>query len=305
MKTFIAIGAVLTMVAGMAFAADVPATVAGDRVNVRARPSLQAEVVGQMNDGDKVVVRSFTNDWAEVVPPAGMDVYVHRDFIKDGKVHATKLQIRAGPGINYSKVGQMVKGDAVKVLGEFGEWMKISPPPGSSLWITRSMVKLPEPKIAATPVKAPVVAVATATVMVAAATKPAAVIPSAVQPSASRPAVPSPVAPPSAVAPAISVVSAPSGYTPDDLRLAPVDNQGAVVMREGRVRATVLVLGRPSRYHLVDEAGSGDTICYLRGNDAQMRSFLDRKLRVRGRQYWVQGNRYPVVVVDQIAPIAE
>jgi hypothetical protein len=76
-------------------------------------------------------------------------------------------------------------------------------------------------------------------------------------------------------------------------------------MREGRVRTTVLVLGRPSRYHLVDTTGEGETICYLRGNDSQLRTFVDRKLRIRGRQFWVQGNRHPVVVIDQIAPLSE
>jgi len=301
MKTRIAIGILLAAGAVRGPAADVSATIAGDRVNLRARPTLQAEVVGQVNDGDRIVVRSFSNEWVEVAPPAGIEFCVHRDFVKDGRVQVSKLQVRAGPGINYSKVGMMVKGDAVKVIGEFGEWLKIAPPPGCSLWVTRSMVKLPEPKpvVAAKPA---VVAAATSAVVVAAGPKPVAVPPSVppAVPAPVRPAVPAPVAPPPAVAsvaPAAAVA-----YTPDDLRLAPVDNQGAVVMREGRVRTTVLVLGRPSRYHLVDEAG-GETVCYLRGNDAQLRTFVDRRLRIRGRQFWVQGNRHPVVVVDQIAPI--
>jgi len=302
MRTRIAIGIILAAAAVRAPAADVSATIAGDRVNLRARPTLQAEVVGQANEGDRIVVRSFSNDWAEVAPPAGIEFCVHRDFVKDGRVQVSKLQVRAGPGINYSKVGMMVKGDAVKVIGEFGEWLKIAPPPGCSLWITRSMVKLPEPKAVAS-VKPAVVASATTTVVAAVAPRPAAgvpSVPSAVPPPVVRPAVPAPVAPPPAVASAVP--AAPAAYTPDDLRLAPVDNQGAVVMREGRVRTTVLVLGRPSRYHLVDEAG-GETVCYLRGNDAQLRNFVDRRLRIRGRQFWVQGNRHPVVVVDQIAPI--
>jgi len=301
MKTRIAIGILLAAGAVRGPAADVSATIAGDRVNLRARPTLQAEVVGQVNDGDRIVVRSFSNEWVEVAPPAGIEFCVHRDFVKDGRVQVSKLQVRAGPGINYSKVGMMVKGDAVKVIGEFGEWLKIAPPPGCSLWVTRSMVKLPEPKpvVAAKPA---VVAAATSAVVVAAGPKPVAVPPSVppAVPAPVRPAVPAPVAPPPAVASAAPAAAV--AYTPDDLRLAPVDNQGAVVMREGRVRTTVLVLGRPSRYHLVDEAG-GETVCYLRGNDAQLRTFVDRRLRIRGRQFWVQGNRHPVVVVDQIAPI--
>jgi SH3-like domain-containing protein len=300
MRTQLAIGVLAAALAtGRAVAAEVTVVVAGDRVNMRARPSLQAEVVGQLNEGDKIVVRSLTNDWAEVTPPAGIEFCVHRDFVKDGAVSVPRLHVRAGPGINFSKVGQMVKGDAVKVTGEFGEWLKIAPPPGTSLWVARSMVKLPEPRTAA-PTKLPVAA--TSTVAVVAPPRPVAVPPSI--PAVARPVTPPSVAPPPATPPAAPAVAAP--YTPDDLRLAPVDNQGSAVMREGRVRATVLVLGRPSRYHLVDEsAGGSETICYLRGNEAQIRSFVDRKLRIRGRQYWVQGSRHPVVVIDQIAPMAE
>lgn len=302
MRTHIAIGVLAAALAtGQAVAAEVTVVVAGDRVNMRARPSLQAEVVGQLNEGDKIVVRSLTNDWAEVVPPAGIEFCVHRDFVKDGAVSVPKLHVRAGPGINFSKVGQMVKGDAVKVTGEFGEWLKIAPPPGSALWVARSMVKLPEPRTVAQ-AKPPAVAGSTATVAVAPSPRPVAVPPSI--PVAARPVAAPAVAPPPATPPATAASAVP--YTPDDLRLAPVDNQGSAVMREGRVRATVLVLGRPSRYHLVDESvGGSGTICYLRGNEAQLRSFVDRKLRIRGRQYWVQGSRHPVVVIDQIAPMAE
>ncbi len=302
MRTQLAIGILAVAIAiGQGGAAEVTVVVVGDRVNMRARPSLQAEVVGQLNENDRIVVRSLTNDWAEVAPPAGIEFCVHRDFIKDGAVSVPKLHVRAGPGINFSKVGQMVKGDAVKVTGEFGEWLKIAPPPGSSLWVARSMVKLPEPRTAS-PTKPPVVATSTAPVAAVASPRPVAVPPSI--PAVARPVAPPSVAPPPATPPAAPAVAAP--YTPDDLRLAPVDNQGSAVMREGRVRATVLVLGRPSRYHLMDEsAGGSETICYLRGNEAQIRSFVDRKLRIRGRQYWVQGNRHPVVVIDQIAPMAE
>ncbi len=260
----------------------------GERVNVRARPSLQAEVVGQLNEPAIVSIRSTTNDWIEIVPPAEFDLYVHRDFVQGGRVEASKLIVRAGPGINYSKVGEMRRGDAVQVRGEFGEWLRIAPPPGSSLWVARSMVALPEPP---TPKVEPPPVIASPS------------SPPRPPPPATTAVVPPPPPPVPAVPPPVAVTPPPPQlYTPDDLRLAPVDNQGATVQREGRLRAAVLVLGRPSRYQLVDENGGGaDTICYLRGNDAQLRGFLDRRLRIRGRQYWVQGSRHPVVVVDQIA----
>lgn len=291
------------------------ATIRGERVNVRARPHPQAEVVGQLSEPATVRVRSVTNDWVEIVPPAEFDLWVHREFVENGAVTASKLVVRAGPGINYPRVGELKRGEPVRVRGEFGEWLKVEPPTNSSLWIAKSLVRLPEPsrppQVAAerpaTP-PGPVSAVAT----VSTARPPPLAPPTGVS-APSAPAVtptvplvptPTPVPPPIVAVPP-PPPTAPT-YVPEDLRLAPVGNQGAVVQREGRVRATMFTLGRPSRYQLVDESGGmPETSCYLRGNDAQLRSFLDRRLRIRGRQYWVQGSRYPVVVVDQIAVLPD
>lgn len=292
------LGLAMAMLAATASAEEVTGVVIGERVNLRARPSLQAEVVGQVNEPDSVVIRSFSNEWAEVSPPESIEFCVHRDFVTNGVVQATKLTVRAGPGINYSRVGQLAKGDTVAVRGEFGEWLKIAPPPEASLWVSRDLVRLPSPRpspVATHPTPPPSPPRPPSTDTGAPRPPPPPVV--------ARP-LPPPVAPPSAHLPAVT--QDPASYTPTDLRLAPVDNQGAVVQREGRVRSTLMTLGRPSRYHLVDDTGGGsETLCYLRGNDAQLRTLTDRKLRIRGRQYWVQGHRYPVVVVDQIAPIPE
>lgn len=303
MKTRWVLGAaVLCAAVGAPAAEPSVGTIRGERVNIRARPSLQAEVVGQLNEPASVAIRSVSNEWVEIAPPAEFDLYVHRDFVQDGRVEASKLIVRAGPGLNYSKVGEMRRGDTVQTRGEFGEWLRIAPPPGASLWVSRSVVKLTEPAKPPPP-SPPAVAVAPAPsgpAVVAVTPRPAAPPPSPA--STSAPAAVGPSLPPPAVA-----VPAPAParlYTPDDLRLAPVDNQGAAVQREGRLRATLLTLGRPSRYQLLDDS-EADTICYLRGNDAQLRSFLDRRLRIRGRQYWVQGSRHPLVVVDQIAVLPD
>ncbi len=289
-----------------------PASVRGERVNVRARPSLQAEVVGQLDEPATVAVRGVSNDWAEIVPPSSFDLYVHKDFVQGGVVSASKLVVRAGPGINYSKVGELHRGDSVVVRGEFGEWLKIAPPTNCSLWIARSMIKLPEPPRPAEPPRVATVRPSPqaplGTTGVSTGAPPA--VAGTVQPSrpSSPPTAPPamPASPPGPVVPPPVISSAPAAppqlYTPDDLRLAPVENQGISVQREGRVRSTMLTLGRPSRFVLVDEtAGGSEIIGYLRGNEAQLRSFLDRRLRIRGRQYWVQGSRHPVIVVDQIA----
>ncbi len=275
-----------------AVAAEVEIT--GNRVNLRARPSMTAEVAAQCATGEKLQLRSATNDWVEVVPPARVDAWVHRDFIKDGRVAVPTLNVRAGAGINYSKIGTLKRGDAVTLRGEFGEWLKIAPPPDSSLWVSRQFVRLPEapapkpPEAAAQPPPA----------------KPGALPPPPAAHEAPAVRVVPPPAP-RAVA-AVAEREAAKPYVPTDVRLAPVDNQGRVVIREGRVRTVVFMFRQPSRFHLVTTKGyHSETLCFLRGNDAQLKTMEGRRLRIKGREYIVQGSRYPMVVVDQIMLLDE
>ncbi len=265
--------------------------VTGRRVNLRARAEMNAEVVAQSSDGDLLTARSFQGEWVEVVPPESVDLWIHRDFVADNQVSANKLHVRGGPGINYSAVGELNRNDIVVPRGDFGEWLKIAPPPGCSLWVSREYVEVLQPdKQRPAPVQ-PVVQART--------TEPVApVVPApAPRPQAEpvRVAAPVPVTASTPEEPAV----------PPDLKLIPLDGQGKVVQREGVLRLAGFVIGRPSRYRLVRQEGNRiETLCYVRGNNAQLSSFVGRHLMIRGREYWVRGVRDPVVVPDQIIPRA-
>jgi len=261
--------------------------VTGQRVNLRAKADLNAEVVGQMSDGDILTAKSFPGEWVEVVPPPGIDLWVHGDFIRDNRVAAKKLHVRGGPGINYSVVGELHRGDTIVRRGDFGEWLKIEPPSGSSLWVNRALVELLQPEKP----KMPAVSTAAKSRV-------------SVKKSASSDSV---------------VVSRASARTqaehktagsdeveaPDGLKLIPLAGQGKQVQREGVLRIVGFIIGRPSRYRLVRQRGTRfETICYVRGNSRQLRSFVGQKLLIRGREYWVKGVDYPVVIPDQIVPMA-
>ena len=120
--------------------------VVGQRVNLRAKADMQAEVVGQIADGEFLNARSFQDDWVEVAPPASVELWVHREFIKDNQVIAPKLYVRGGPGINYTAVGTLMRGDTITPKGDFGEWIKIVPPAVCSLWVNRSYVQVLQPE---------------------------------------------------------------------------------------------------------------------------------------------------------------
>ncbi len=271
-------------------ATDHIAVVKSDRVNLRARPAMDSEVVAQANTGERLPVAGILEEWIEVTPPDAVDVWAHRDFIKDGTSTVKSLNLRAGPGINYSIVGTLNRGEAVQVRGQFGEWLSVAPD-RATVWVSKEFVDV------VTPIRSD----GTAPVPVSEPAPPAAPAPgeSATEGAELLPP-PQPVELSGAQDPAFALppgVPAP----PADLRLVPLDGQGRSVRREGELRPAPLLFGRPSSFRLVKREGvQVVTVCYVRGNTAQLNSLMNERLVVQGREYWVQGVRQPVVVLERI-----
>jgi SH3-like domain-containing protein len=282
----------LSPVLAIAMAASVlaePITlkVVGQRVNLRAKADLNAEVVGQVSEDDALTARNIGTDWVEVVPPDRIDLWIHRDFVSDATITGNKVNVRAGAGINYTVVGTLAKGDAITVRGTFGEWLKIAPPPSCSLWVNKDLVKIPlgPAKKAAKP-------------RASEAPRP---VP---EPAALAIATQAPPAAPAAQGPAVPAAAAdltPLTEPPPDLRLVPLEGQGKMVVMEGIVKPSPFAVGRPSPYRLVRKEGNGyETLCYLRGDRAMLRARQGQYVVVQGHEFWVQGIRQPIVVIESL-----
>ena len=60
---------------------------------------------------------------------------------------------------------------------------------------------------------------------------------------------------------------------------------------------------RPAQYRLVIIRGNGfKTICYVKGNERQLRAFAGKTLKIEGREHWVRGEDVPVIVTTRIPP---
>lgn len=265
--------------------------VLADNVNLRAAGTLDAEVVGQVSETDVLMARTFEGEWVEVAVPAGIDLWVHRDFVQNGIVQAKKLNVRAGPGINYTIVGRVNRGDALETRGTFGEWLKIGPPSACSLWVSSKLVEAErqarqaQRRVAPKPAPRPTRARRT----------PVVVVPD-------RPV--KPVAAP-AVEPEVIAASDASEYSrlPEDWELIPLDGQGKKVERQGVLKPVGFLFGKPTRYRLVRVDGTSlETICYLRGNRRQLEDWVGELMLIRGREYWIRDAKYPILVVEQLVP---
>ncbi len=117
-----------------------PAMVTAGHVNVRGQPKLNSEIVGQLNKGQEVTVleeirlkHSGPNEpsaWAKILLPPGVNVWVFSSYIQPTNltVTARRLNLRSGPGENYSILGRIQRGTAVNQVATKGDWMKIEAP---------------------------------------------------------------------------------------------------------------------------------------------------------------------------------
>ncbi len=275
------------------------ARIKSDRVNLRAKPDATGEVVAQATLDERLRVLETTEQWVRVVPPDRVDLWVHRDFIKDGLSVGEKVNVRAGAGINFSVVGQYTRGEQVQIRGQFGEWLKVAPS-NSALWVSREFVDLLYPARMVEPGPAPLID----------APAPAAPLPAGPTEGdaggtplgpVSEAASSDPYAVAHTLSPVQPIVPSGTADVPRDLKLVPLEGQGRVVSYEGELKPAPFMFGRPSKFRVTRQVGNQlQTICYVRGNSRQLNSLLNERLLLRGREYWVQGVRQPVLVLERI-----
>lgn len=126
--------------------------VTADRVNVRARASLIGERVTQLRKEDTVTVLATVKidppkegepaEWLKIAMPAGGQTWVHIAFVKEGKVTANKLNVRAGGSEQFSIVAHLAKDDEVKEKRTSGDWIEIEHPEGAHAFVAASFVEI-------------------------------------------------------------------------------------------------------------------------------------------------------------------
>ncbi len=238
--------------------------VTGNRVNLRAAPHGHSEVVGQVSYDDRLTLHGAPTDvWVKVGIPPTCDVWIFSELLRNDLVIADKAQVRAGAGLNYHAVGQLVRGDRVEIRGTFKEWTKIAPPANCSVFITNLYVRVLTPEEAAQPGSATPAAPAVEAPAAPAPAVPAAEAPAAPAPAAPAapavPAAPAPEAAPVAETPAPapvpeqpivftydSVVPAPKAETPPAASAAPAASETAAVPQPEPTNAVTSVATIPA-----------------------------------------------------------
>ena len=139
------------------------AVVISDGVNIRAGQSINFEQLCGLKIGEKVVVVDKSYSWYKIKLPLKADSYVTAKYIEMiggdvGKITASRVNIRAGRGINASVLGRLEKDQLVRVISADTEWVKIEPTEESYGYIAENFVKkipgdIPSARSVAPPVR--------------------------------------------------------------------------------------------------------------------------------------------------------
>ena len=131
--------------------------------NVRAGQNTNFESLGQVQEGTELVVVGASFDWRKIKLPADAKAYVNGGFVKDlgdgvGEVTGNRLNVRAGALVNAAIIGQLKKGDLIRILEKKNDWYRIEPPDQSFGWVLNEFLEktsqeIPPPRVVQAPVR--------------------------------------------------------------------------------------------------------------------------------------------------------
>jgi uncharacterized protein YgiM (DUF1202 family) len=227
-----------------------PAVVIASNVNVRGQAKYTSEVVTRVTKGDTVLVveeiqlKNSKPDepsaWAKIMLPANTHVWAHSQFIDPASKTVTpkKLNVRTGPGENYSIIGSLQKGDTVKDVETKDGWLKIQAPDNAFAFVAAAYLRN-----AATNAPAEI-------------TEP---VPPPTEIATTTPIAPPPTDVPTP--PSVETTNPPVAPAPEPVEKIEEPPPKRVVLREGIVRGTVSIQA-PTHYSLLSP-DTGKTINYL------------------------------------------
>lgn len=281
-----------------------PAVVDASNVNVRGQAKLKSEVVTRVTKGQTVtvieeIVRNNSGPdepsaWAKIVLPPSAHVWVNTMYIdaSNQTVKPKRLNLRSGPGENYSVIGRLQRGDTVKPLTTKGDWTEIEPPSVAYAFMAAQFLKQEAPA-APTPTPTPTPTEPTPTPTEPTPT-PAivAAVPPVAPPPTEAPTVPATAESPAMTNPPPVVVDAPVEEEPPPPR---------IVQREGIVRGGTSIQA-PSRFVLVSpENGSRIDYLYTTSTNLDLRRYKGLRIVVTGEEgldeRW---ENVPVITIQKI-----
>jgi len=305
-----------------AFLSPGKATITGNNVNVRGKATIFSEILTRLNTGDSVtVIEQVIRDnpkggeptqWAKIAIPAGVHVWVHGAYIDatNKVVLPKRLNVRTGPGENYSIVDVIERGTPIKEISTKGNWIEIEAPADAYAFVAAMYVK----QEGAAPAIPPVVSIAPPVAEPqpepqpepetnpAVVPEPVPIVTTTTEAPAPTPA-PKPTPTPEPAAPTTPTV-APATVPEVEPPPAEEPPPERIVQHEGIVKGTWSIQA-PTKFALVDPV-SGKTVNYLytSSTNLDLRRYKGLHIIVTGEEGLDERWRNtPVITIQRIQVI--
>ena len=281
-------------------AAETRVRVTVDHTSLRYQNADNVEVACVVPIGQELVVRGpIEGNWVPVVPPDDVTVWMYSELVHKGQVVRDKAQIRTGPGLNYKVAGNLDRGTPVESRGRLGDWMKIKPLSGFSLWIRSAAIVAVAASNSPPPDIVPLLPPDMATGLLSALTDDtnatanatnaaAATAPTQILPEAATGAVTRPLPPPELTS----------------LPLAASPLQGRRMQFTGNLRASVPgATAAPVNFRLSgpDRSGGIVTFCQVLAPLAQLNAIPgSATVTIEGPAWMLKGDSVPVVKAEKV-----
>lgn len=284
-----------------------------NNVNIRGQASLNSEVIGHLQKGEPITILEAVTikkpkqdepaRWYRIALPTNITVWVNSAYIDAATktVKPRRLNMRGGPGENYSIVGRLQKGDAVNPIDAKGDWTKIETPTNAFGFVAAHLLeRTPAPAI----VTAPKTSEAVTPVVTNPPPQIAEVTPTAPPATPANPVTPAvanppPVTPPAETAVPTPVVPAPAEATPE-----PVEKVKKIVSREGVLKGSVSI--QAPTYYELRSLDTGKTIDYVYSPSTNLllKEFKGKRIIVTGEELLDERwQNTPVIVVDALQTV--
>lgn len=119
--------------------------ISSNSVNIRAGLNKNFEQLCQLSQGEEVLVVEKSYGWYKIKLPLVAKSYISNEFVLtnnniDGEVVSERVNVRAGPGINHTVLGQINSGYRIQILEVIGDWYRIKPIDESFGWVSEELV---------------------------------------------------------------------------------------------------------------------------------------------------------------------
>lgn len=302
----VALALALVLALAPAVRAEESAVVKKERTNVRAQASAGSEVITQLKKGENVTVleeitpkkhkRGEPAQWLKIRLPSNTPVWVYAPYVETNNhtVNIKRLNLRAGPGENFSVIGRIERGTPVKEIRTDGNWMEIEAPPVAFAFVSADLLERQ-----AAPAPGPADLAANTQTNVAPA-QPAPTLETVKTEPIPAPAVETTNTTPNTTPTTSQPAPATTATTPTP---APVDTTPPkrVVSREGTVIVSRSIQA-PTAFAL-ENRESRRTVNYLHSesDDINLKKFAGKKVVVSGEelvdQRWINT---PIIEVESI-----